>query len=160
MFMSAALFFGAVFLFAGCAQPEVAEKSPTENAAVSQAVVQAPKQEAGAANIGAMAELGLQLEEDFGLDEVLVSLDGATLQVKFKAPTISGEELNEGLVQVFGYLAAKSPAGAEKIRLVFVINHVDSAVVEVTLQQIKDWMAGKTDNAAFISSFKKLSLIK
>ena len=160
MFISAALFLGAAFILAGCAQqPAVTEKGPVETGKATQSEVQAPTREAGPVDAGMMAELGLQLEEDFGLDEVLASLDGATLLVKFRAPTISGEELNEGLVQIFGYLAAQAPAGADKIRLVFVINH-EYAVVEVTLQQVKDWMAGKIDNADFISSFKKLSLIK
>ncbi len=103
--------------------------------------------------------LMLALEDDFALQEVLVSQSGTTVTVRFKAPTISNEELYSGLTQIFAYINEQLPADIQTIELVFVLNHVDSATLSIDRNSIRDWKESKMSNTDFINKIKKTSLL-
>ena len=106
-----------------------------------------------------LLNLMVSLEDDLGLQEVLVEQVEDIIVVKFKAPTIGGEELNLALVQIFAYVDGKIPENIKKIRLVFVVNYTDSALVDLERSKIADWKADKLDNIGLIKAFEKVSFI-
>jgi len=104
-------------------------------------------------------DLTLLLEDAFGLKEVIISQDNKNYIVRFKAPTLKGTELDNGLTQIFGFLNPRVPDGIKNIKLIFTVNHIDSAVITVERQNITDWLDKKIPNAAFINSFEVVSLL-
>jgi hypothetical protein len=105
-------------------------------------------------------DLTMMLENDFGLEEVIISQDGEDLLVRCSAPTIKGEALNNGLVYIFAVINEKAKEEIKTIRLIFTINHVDATIVEVQREAISGWMDNKITNLEFINKFKVISLIK
>ncbi|MBN1494809.1 hypothetical protein JW911_03695 [Candidatus Peregrinibacteria bacterium] len=106
-----------------------------------------------------LIDIMISLEDDLGMKEVLAAQYEDILEVKFSAPTIGGDELDRALVQIFGYIDGKLPKSITKIRLVFVVNYIDSATVELERNKISDWKAEKLDNAGLIKAFVKESFV-
>lgn len=136
----------AVLFFVGC-------KSAEEKAA-EEAALQAQE------NFANQLDLALALEDDLGLEEVIISQDGENLLLRCKAPTIKGEELNNGLVGTFAFINQRVPDEIKTIKLIFTINYVDSAIVEVQREDISSWLDGKISNKEFLNTFNVISLIK
>ena len=106
-----------------------------------------------------MMNLMIDLEDQFKLQDVIASQSGTTLIVRFKAPTIGGEELSTGLAQIFAWINEKIPSQIQSVNLVFMVQNVDSLVVNVNRSDIQNWKDGKIDNSEFIKKFKKTSLL-
>jgi len=106
-----------------------------------------------------MINLMLDMEDQFKLQNVIATQSGATMDIRFKGPTISGDQLYAGLAQIFSWLNEKVPSQITSINLVFMIQNVESLVIAVNRDDIQNWKAGKMDNTAFIKTFKKTSLL-
>jgi hypothetical protein len=137
------LMFFVVTLFAGCGAQSA-----------EQAAVQAQE------NFPSQLDLALLLEDNLGLKGVLISQEGENLFVRFKAPTLKGEELNSGLVQVLAFIDQRASEDIKTIKLIFVINHVDSMIIEVPREEVSLWTDGKISNQELVNKFKVTSLIK
>jgi hypothetical protein len=109
-------------------------------------------------NSDTLWNLAVELGDNFGLDEVQMSKDGDYMVVWFRAPTISDDQFNEGLAQALGYLDLRMPDEIKKYRLVFIIDGVDSAYIEVNRSTVAQWRDGIIDNIQFIETFKKVAL--
>lgn len=105
-------------------------------------------------------DLMILLEDNFALEDMVISQNKEDLLVRCKAPTIKGKELTNGLVQVFAFINQKVPDDIKTIKLIFTINHVDSAIIRVKRKDISRWMNNKISNVEFINSFDVTSLIK
>ena len=116
--------------------------------------------EADLDKINDQLNLAILLEDELGLKEVIVSQDGENLLIRCMAPTIKGQELYRGLVQVFAFINQKAPSNTKTMKLIFTINHVDSAIVEVPRQAVTRWMDNGISNQTLISRFTVTSLLK
>ena len=156
-----AFFLCATFL-ASCSQPQAPAPVNTSQQA---ATAPASSQQTSKApvvpeiNITDLATLMINVEDKFGLKDVLISQTGAAVTVRMMAPLITGAELDGGLVQVLAYLSDNLPSDIQKIDLVFDINNVDSAVISVGRSDIQAWQKGQLTNADFMKKFKKTSLL-
>lgn len=153
-------------LFTGCSQqqttkPAVTPGIPGMTSQTTTTTNTTTTQQTVVAEIGQsdMMNLMIDLEDQFKLQDVLASQSGPTLIVRFKAPTIGGEELSSGLAQIFAWLNEKIPAQIQSISLVFMVQNVDSLVVNVDRNDIQSWKDGELNNNAFIKKFKKTSLL-
>jgi len=160
-----ALFSLSLFL-ASCSEPQTPATGSNVPPAASADTMQSQQtQQAAKApvvpeiNITDLATLMVNVEDKFGLKNVLISQAGPAITVRMMAPTITGSELDGGLVQVFAYLSDNLPADIQTFELVFDINNVDSAVISVGRSDIQSWQKGQLDNAGFIKKFKKTSLL-
>jgi len=104
-------------------------------------------------------QLTALLEDGMGLEDVFISTTNDVLEVRIKAPTISGEELYEGLTLVFSFLDEKINPDFNNMRLIFTINNVDASIVEVSRTNVISWKNNEISNAEFIQSFEKKSLL-
>jgi len=111
-------------------------------------------------NFSDQLDLMMLLEDNFKLEEVIISQDNEDLLVRCKAPTIKGKALNNGLVQVFAFINQRIPGDIKTIKLIFTINHVDATIVEVQRKAIDRWMNNEISNTEFINKFNAVSLIK
>jgi hypothetical protein len=154
------VFLPCVFLFSACAQAPVPPSVPVDAAKEIPAAKQ-DDTEKDIVQIGDadMMNLMLDVEDQFSLEDVIASQSGSTMVVRFKAPTISDEELNSGLVQVLAYLNEKMPSRISTVNLVFMVNNIDSLIIKVNRTDIRGWKDGKISNADFIKTFQKTSLL-
>lgn len=163
-FVRTSVFLACSVFLASCSQPQAPASTSTTNptSTLTQSQLTQPAQPVAAVtpvNQSDLTDLMINLEDHFGLKEVLIDQSGASVTVRVMAPTITGEELYTGLVQVFGYMNENLPSQIEKIDLIFTINGVDSMIVSVDRKYIDSWKSGTLTNAAFIQSFKETSLL-
>lgn len=111
-------------------------------------------------NLTDRLNLTILLEDSLGLEEVLISQNEENLLVRFKAPTIKGEELSNGLAQVFAFIDQRASDEIETIKLIFTINHVDSMIIAVPREDISLWTDSEISNKEFINKFDITFLIK
>jgi hypothetical protein len=147
-----------VIIFAGHSNVNENINSNVNKKSVFGQVVDVAEQTQG--NFSDQVDLAIFLEDELGLKEVLVSQDGKNILVRFMAPTISGNELNRGIVQVFAFVNQKVSDDIVAIKLIFTVNHVDSMIVTAQRKDISLWMKKKISNEQFIKKFDVVSLIK
>lgn len=155
--------FASLLLLSGCSQPQTAAPATPGTPVVPETSTQAEEttQQAivGVIDQSDLINLMLDLEDRFKLQDVFINQSGTVLIVRFKAPTITGEELDSGLAQIFSYLDEKSPDLISELDLVFMVQNVDSLIVNVKRSDIRDWKEGVLNNVDFIKKFKKTSLL-
>jgi predicted small lipoprotein YifL len=112
------------------------------------------------ADTSAQLDLMLSLEDELGLEEVLISQDNQNLLIRFKAPTITTAEIDNGMAQIFAFVDQRCTDDIKTIKLILTVNHVDSAIVEAQRQDIARWLDGSLSNQQFVDTFNIISLIE
>jgi hypothetical protein len=151
-----------IIVIAGHSKLDTKDVSNANNHNTLGQVVDTPVQTATLSqkDFSAQLDLALFLEDELGLKEVIVTQDGKNLLVRFKAPTITGDELNKGIVQIFAFVDQKVSPSITTIKLIFTVNHVDSMIVTAQRLDISRWASKKISNTQFIKKFKVVSLLK
>lgn len=106
-------------------------------------------------------QMTMALEDQMGLEDVIIAPVNDVLEVRMRAPTISGDALFAGVAQIFSYLDATAPEGFTALRLVFDIHNLDAGIIEVLRRDIADWKSGRVSNADFLAKkMHRVSLLK
>lgn len=146
-------------ILAGCNQPTPQPSTPPIPPETNKSIASEKITPAAELSQAELINLMLDLEDNFKLQDVLADQTGNTITIRFKAPTISGEDLNNGLAQIFSYLNEKLPTQISVLNLVFMVQNVDSLVINVNRSDINNWKDGKISNTDFLKKFKKTSLL-
>lgn len=107
-----------------------------------------------------MIDLGIQLEDKFGLNDVMVTeAEDGVLEVRLKTPSgVSEETLLVGSASIFGYVESNISGSVKKVRIIFTVNYLDAMFIEVECKQIDKWLGEDISDEKFMEEFRIVKL--
>lgn len=110
----------------------------------------------------ALVDLSLDLENSLKLEDVRISeVEGGIIEIHTKTPeNVSPDAIMAATSYIFGYVDPKISNQIKTLRLIFTVNGLDASLIEVSRTNVKDWITKRISDEVFVSSMKKVSLVK